>query len=251
MREFARRRDFNDGHADLGRRRARHSEGCAVTGGDSSRRRPAAQGGWARERFLFDVNLLTNLDGDERAREAEWLRVFRHFDPRLRDYLSERIRDENELDELMLRLWRRALRGLPRLQHAGGALNYLRKIADNLVRDRRRDARRAARRQASLAREAAWAEEDRIAVAEGEDGDERPPTGITPAQLTAILEEFPPDYRDVLTLRLLGGLEHQEIAEQLGLPTAQAASQRFSRARRLLKERLRERGIVPSGGPTA
>lgn len=209
--------------------------------------------------FEFDVSLLTGAgtdgasggdadrdarDGDadgREAREAEWRRVFEHFDPRLRSYFAARVPDEDALDDLMARLWRRALRGLPELRYAAGAWNWLVRVGTNLTTD---DWRRARVRQS---RHDAWRRDElptepavpAPALSGDADDDDGPAALVDAAAVRAALETFAPVDAAVLRLRLLEGLEHEDIAERLGLPSAAAARKRFSRARAVLQERLR------------
>lgn len=56
--------------------------------------------------------------------------------------------------------------------------------------------------------------------------------------LERAVERLPPTYRTIVLLREVEGLPHAEIAEALGIST-QASCMRMSRARALLRERLR------------
>jgi RNA polymerase sigma-70 factor (ECF subfamily) len=58
-------------------------------------------------------------------------------------------------------------------------------------------------------------------------------------EVRAVLGELPPDVREMFALRFGDGLRHAQIAEILGLQVA-AVKQRFSRALRDLKAKLRE-----------
>lgn len=197
-------------------------------------------------RFGFDVALLADIDGDPEARDAEWRRVYAHYDPRLRDYFRARVRDEDALDDLLAHLWRRALRGLPELRQPAGAWNWLLRVGTNLLRD---DWRRARVRDA---RHAAWerdvADDTMVpvdSVERGMDGDGAAAddaADLAPfdlASVTAVLDTFSTLDAAVLRLRLLEGLEHDAVARTLGLPSAAAARKRFSRARAVLQARLR------------
>jgi RNA polymerase sigma-70 factor (ECF subfamily) len=59
-------------------------------------------------------------------------------------------------------------------------------------------------------------------------------------EVRAVLLELPEEVREMISLHYGDGLRHGEIAEILGL-RVDAVKQRFSRALRALKERLRER----------
>ena len=62
--------------------------------------------------------------------------------------------------------------------------------------------------------------------------------------LTAALEELPEGYREVLVLKELEEMSYKEIAEVTGVPLGTVMS-RLSRARALLKDRLKGEGHAP------
>lgn len=197
--------------------------------------------------FTFDVHLLADIDADPSAREREWGRVFAHYDPRLRDFFAARVPDSDTLDDLLAVLWRRALRGLPELRHPGGAWNWLVRVGLNAMRDGwRRDAVRAERHAEWLREEGEETAVPAVDEAETADHDAMAVPLDVPTVLEA-LEQFAPVDQAVLRFRLIDGLDHQEIAERVGLPSAAAARQRFSRARvqlqRLLQRPSREHAI--------
>jgi RNA polymerase sigma factor (sigma-70 family) len=61
--------------------------------------------------------------------------------------------------------------------------------------------------------------------------------GLTVERVKAAIEELPDGYRAVLSLYLLEGYDHQEIAEILGVTESTSKSQ-LNRAKRRLKEKL-------------
>jgi RNA polymerase sigma factor (sigma-70 family) len=209
-----------------------------------------------RRAFWFDLELLQNPEADGAAREAEWTRVFDHFHPRLHDHFSKRLRDADAVDDLLGTLWPRAMRGLPDLRHVGGAWNWLRRVGENLEKDgRRRDATRA-RREDTWAREEIPDAELPDFDADARDGTDAGlraggaggapgggwdglPPGVDTAAVLAEIDAFSLPDRDILHLRLIDGMEHDAIAERVGLRTP-TVRQRFSRARRQLATRLRE-----------
>jgi len=62
------------------------------------------------------------------------------------------------------------------------------------------------------------------------------------AVLRAEVASLPTDYREIIVLRYLEGASYEELAEILDLPLGTVKNRLF-RARELLKERLRDRGL--------
>ena len=193
--------------------------------------------------FTFDVGLLADDKVDSEVREREWMRVYKHFDPRLRDYFSARVRDGDELDDLLALLWRRALRGLRDLRHPGGAWNWLVRVGLNALRDGwRRDTVRVERHNEWLNEQLAEGEPlvELTLEEDDESGGAKPDSSqpIDASAVRAALEHLSTNDQAVLRLRLFEQLDHAEIAARLGLPSAAAARQRFSRAKAQLQRIL-------------
>lgn len=193
--------------------------------------------------FTFDAGLLADDTADPEVREREWMRVYTHFDPRLRDYFAARVPDRDELDDLLATLWRRALRGLPDLRYPGSAWNWLVRVGLNALRDGwRRESVRAERLDRWLNEQSA--EGEPLVETVLEDDDDADDTKLNAAQpldrgaVLSALERLPPNDQAVLRLRLFEELDHADIAVRLGLPSAAAARQRFSRARVQLQRML-------------
>lgn len=67
------------------------------------------------------------------------------------------------------------------------------------------------------------------------------PEGVNGQAVLDALKELPENYRVVLNMYAIDGLNHKEIAEQLGISEGGSKS-RLSRARVLLKDKLKEQG---------
>jgi RNA polymerase sigma factor (sigma-70 family) len=110
-------------------------------------------------------------------------------------------------------------------------LRYLGCILDNQLRD-------ISRRSSERPRAVALAND-----VDSSDGHAIQPVGREPQPLETLSEQefleiraavvalLEPEARDVLLMREVGGASWEEIAEELGSPTAHAAEQRYQRAR--------------------
>ncbi len=179
------------------------------------------------ERYeIFDLERLRNASAPSDARETEWLRVFRHFHPRLTTYFAGRIQSPDDVDDLLGEIWRKALLGIRSLHSQAAMWAWLITIGNNLLRDEwRRRSRLGARIPLTDAESqqgmrhliAGWS------VGPDEGGDEvddflAPFKGLEP--------------QDVELLRLLvAGHNHAEISAALALPSAAASRQRLHRIR--------------------
>lgn len=194
--------------------------------------------------FTFDPGLLADDTAGRDGRDREWARVYGHFDPRLRDFFARRAGGPDDLDELMALLWRRVVRRIGALRDSRGAWAWLVVIGTNLLRDRAAGEAAARRLQEGYAAERAsdlqggeaadpapsalarLAEEGATGLAER--------LGVDPAEFARRLEALPAADRALVRLKVLDGLEHEQIAERLGLASAAASRQRFARLRRRL-----------------
>src|SRR5882672_7595673 len=98
----------------------------------------------------FDPRLLANNDRPPKQREAEWLRVYRHFNPRIESFFRGRVSGGSELDDLIAEIWRRALLNIHSLRAREAMWTWLTTIGNNLLRDRARGNR------VRQARELSW-----------------------------------------------------------------------------------------------
>lgn len=89
-----------------------------------------------------------------------------------------------------------------------------------------------------LRRRKVWFEsiEEHHASAEEE---EEPEVHYTAAQVHAAIKELPAGSRAVLTLFLLEGYSHQQVAEELGITVSTSKTQ-YRRAKSLVKKRMQE-----------
>ena len=83
------------------------------------------------------------------------------------------------------------------------------------------------------------ADDDQLDVVEEEEPAEYK-SELTVERITAAIQQLPDGYRTVLSLYLLEGYDHQEIAEILGITESTSKSQ-LNRAKNKLKERLMQK----------
>lgn len=190
---------------------------------------PASALGFTLE---FDPRLLFDHAVDEAVREREWLRVFRHFDPKLRTHFGRFILDPFELDDLLAQVWRAALRKLGTLRSYRAAWSYLLRIGHNRLKDRwKNDARRRAMLDAYGV--IALIEEDARYEAAVAGGDPLPSSWpLSPEEVVERVAVLSTEDRLLIELRHTRGLTHEEAATELGISAA-AARKRYSR---LLKQ---------------
>ncbi len=170
--------------------------------------------------------------GDEGARD----RLFARYMPILRRWAHCRLpasaRDLHETDDLVQVTLMRSLARLDSFQHRGeGAfLAYLRQILMNVVRD---EIRRAARRHAPapLAEEIPDPGPSTLERALGRETLER---------YEAALAELVEQQREATILRLEMGFDYRQVAEALGLASADAARMTVGRALVRLAEMMDE-----------
>ncbi len=179
-----------------------------------------------KQPFDFEIALLHDTGSPSDQREAEWRRVFEHFDPRLRDFFGHRTDSGDELDELMSELWRRVLLSVHRLESHRAAWNWMVKIGTNVWLGRGRTATRE-RKRVALMHEVAHTEVgpafiDR--VFEDAPDDERR------AKVLARINELPEEDRRLIAL-VAEDQAHSEIARRLSLASAAASRQRLRRIR--------------------
>jgi RNA polymerase sigma-70 factor, ECF subfamily len=135
----------------------------------------------------------------------------REHGPAVRGYLLGMVRRPDLADDLAQEVFTRAWASRRRYREQGFARAYLLKIADRLLRDRRR----------RLAGEvtlddAAWRRCEPLSPAPD------PARGIaareTAAELAQTLDRLPPSQRRVLLLRFYGQMSFSEIAQLTGAP---------------------------------
>lgn len=197
--------------------------------------------GSARE-FRYDPALLLDPDSDRDAHDREWSRVFREFNPRLRDYFDGRAVDGDELDELVRHIWRKALLGLGELRSTRAAWNWLVSVGENRLKDLRRAATAGRIRQARLAQEVAVDGDlhlrlpsalERMASHDPFDETRWP---VDRDAFVARWNQLTETDRRLIWLHDVEEWTHREIAEALGIAKPGTARQRYSRATQFLRE---------------
>jgi RNA polymerase sigma factor (sigma-70 family) len=195
----------------------------------SSRRRRSLE-----EAFDFDPALLGDPSADERARDAEWRRVFEHFDPRLRDFFAYQRPDSDELDDLLLHVWRAALRGFGSLQSPRAAWSYLLAVGKNYLRDQWAAEARQDRNLDLYGRYIALEEElqqempnvlDRLAH---EDGWAEGRWPVDPEEFAQRMSQLSDAERELILLRHVRDMTHEQVAEEFGISPS-ATRKRYSR----------------------
>lgn len=193
---------------------------------------------------VFKLGVLRGDEGSSQDRDFEWLRVFRHFDPRLRDFFGRR--DQAlPVDELVGEVWGRAFLFISTLKDAAALWSWLTTIGNNVIRDRVRSQLRHRIGSLSESKDATAVEESFVRTwidAENE--------AAVRVEVQSLISSLPPADREFLRLVAVDGLSHHEIATQLGLPSAGASRQRLRRLRVQLQEEL-ESGRTGRGALTS
>lgn len=182
----------------------------------------------------FDLTLLIGVDEAGSSGQAEWLRVFKHFNPRLRGYFVGRVDDGDELDDLISEIWRRVMLNVHRLRSPNAFWSWMVQIGVNLLRDLGRQGVRQSGRRMSL-ESLSTAELGRLVVprlSEEADG------VVDNDSLKEALEELPPIDRELLELHVIDELTHAEISTRLNLSGAVASRKRLQRIKSHLLSRL-------------
>jgi DNA-directed RNA polymerase specialized sigma24 family protein len=179
-----------------------------------------------KQSFDFNLPVLYDTGVAANQRDAEWRRVFEHFDPRLRGFFESRTDSGDELDELMSELWRRVLLGVHRLESHRAAWNWMVKIGTNVLLGRGRTSTRE-RKRAVLIQEVVCTE---VGPAFIERVFDDAPDDDRMATVLARIEALPEDDRRLIAL-VAEDFGHAEIARRLSLASAAASRQRLRRIR--------------------
>ena len=161
-------------------------------------------------------------DGDERAREELFARYLPMLQRWARGRLPGYARESLDTDDLVQVTLLRALRRVDQFEprREGAFLAYLRRILMNRVRDEiKRSVRRAGKTPADAAMAAALPSAVEEAI--GRQIVER---------YEAALEQLAEQQREAVILRLEFGCSHQEVADAIEAPSANAARMTVSRA---------------------
>lgn len=165
--------------------------------------------------------------GDRRAFGA----LYDALQPVIWAYVSRRVSTQADAEDLVSRVFQRMLENLDRYDaKKAGVRTWAFAIARNQVIDHLRT------RRAVVGLHEAGEDVHLTAVAPSD------PVGRLDdqrrvARLQALVEDYPPQVREMLALRFGDGLRYREIGELLGL-SEDAVKQRFSRTVRELERRL-------------
>src|SRR5687768_1981765 len=98
----------------------------------------------------FNPQLLGDLSRHSDEREVCWLRLHRHYSPRLAQYLGRRIPSGHSVEEVIAEVWRRAFLKVGTLKSSRAMWSWLTTIGNNLLTDLMR------RNQVRAKRERLW-----------------------------------------------------------------------------------------------
>ena len=173
-------------------------------------------------RGVNDELLVIRCQLGEREAFAELVRAW--HDP-VRGYLR-RMLDDDRSDDVAQEVWLAVFRALPRLREPARFAPWLFTIARRAVTDRLR------------------AHYAQPAPPEAEPDDDPADLLLDRITLTEALNTVPPREREVLILFHLQDLSLEDCAEICGVPAGTVKS-RLSRARKLLRAQLEEKGYTP------
>jgi RNA polymerase sigma factor (sigma-70 family) len=177
----------------------------------------------------FDPQRLGDLSLPSEEREACWLRLHRHYSPRMASYLGRRVPPGHDVDEVIAEIWRRVFLKIHTLQSSRAMWSWLTTIGNNLLIDLGR------RNVAQAKREVLWTDGERDAgVSEVVAGWSGSTESFAETSEADVLAGLSSEDREYLELYAVDGLSHEEIAQRLKLPTAAASRQRLRRLRRRL-----------------
>lgn len=172
------------------------------------------------DRVIRDALLVVRAQLGDRRALAELVGYW--HDPVWR-YVRRMLDGPGRADDVSQEVWAGALKALPRLQQPERFAPWLFTIARRSVMNHLRDK---------------YNDVDPI---EGPYADDGMASVLDRAQVVEGLGDLPPREREVLMLFYLHDLAVEDCAQILGIPTGTVKS-RLSRARRLLRDRLVERG---------
>lgn len=152
-------------------------------------------------------------DAVERARDHDpdaWEALYRHAYGRLHAYTRRRLSSDEQADDAVSEVFTRAMDGIDRFRWStAGVDGWLFGIARNVLSEQYRTSRRHGRRSV-------------------DDGNVPEPVDDAPGALDRILEseravavrqaldQLPPQEREMLELRVIGGLDAPAVAEVVG-----------------------------------
>lgn len=149
---------------------------------------------------------------------------------RLRAYISRRVRESHDVDDILQEVFIKAHVNLHALKLHGSISAWLYRIAANAIADHYRSQRPLEKLPDELA--AAKTEGDHIAELAG--------------CLRPLIDDLPDSYRVALVLSEIEGRPQKEVAERLGISLSGAKS-RVQRGREKLRQRLLECCDIETG----
>ena len=151
---------------------------------------------------------------NDRKQGTGLAQVYAYLRPQLLRFLTARLRNPHEAEEVLQDLAVRVLEA--RAGPVANPTGYIYRMALNLANDRMRQLHRRTRREAGFAdQEGGTAREERIDPAPSQEG-----TLIAQqqaARIMAAMKRVPPGAARVLRMHKLEGRSHTEIAEGLGV----------------------------------
>ena len=129
--------------------------------------------------------------------------LFDHYYPRVYRYVFAKLRNHQDAEDVAAETFARVLRRLDRFKWKGSGFEaWLFRIASNLVIDHYRAAGKAefGEMEDTVPADQATPEEDVLATEES-------------AELGALIDDLPPDQREVVLLRFSAGLDGETIAK--------------------------------------
>ena len=157
---------------------------------------------------------------------AETEAVWRAFSKPLRAFVSRRVRQAEDADDILQEVFVRIHRGLGSLRQKDNLSAWLFQITRNAITDHYRSRREL---------EQPLADDFDAPVAADQDGEEQSGLGELSACVAPMIAALPEKYRDALVMTDLNGLTQQEAANRLGVSLSGMKS-RVQRGRRQIKD---------------
>jgi RNA polymerase sigma-70 factor, ECF subfamily len=156
---------------------------------------------------------------------------------KLREFISRRIRNQSDADDLVQRVLLQIVKGLGSLRDAERLHAWVYRAARNVIVDYYRSS--------TVRREVPSGGTEDLALADGADSqapsadDERAALQELAACMTPMIRQLPPAYREAITLADLEGVNQAEAAARVGVSVSGMKS-RIQRGRKQLKAVLEE-----------
>jgi RNA polymerase sigma-70 factor (ECF subfamily) len=163
--------------------------------------------------------------------------VWEELHGNLRAFISRRVRNQSDVDDLVQRVLLQIVKGLGALRDAERLHAWVYRTARNVIVDYYRSP--------SARREVASGGAEDLALADGAEsqapaeGDERAALQELAACLTPMIRQLPPAYREAITLADLEGVNQADAAKRAGVSVSGMKS-RIQRGRKQLKAVLEE-----------